>query len=417
MLKLCLFDLDQTLVRTDDLKALREAGKGRSDHGYVAELTSAFGKPEDRLIYGQAVLNTIRKTHPEMKLGIFTRAPRSYARTVLGLAYPGFDWDVVVAYEDVKKTKPFRDGIWAAMDAFKLTIIDHVVLVGDSDSDICAAYHAGVYAVLDRRAWPYKMEPDHWRALGHIPDAIISSDGELMDFLKNPDSFLPELEWLLRSPKNPRGKIRFDKVNKFVPKEAGGDKTAFPVIALGRSFAGYKSLEYRRKWAPLTDSIKKNKAAEEFPKPWIRAVATFLTTEVLTKLFTEFTVTVIPHRPERPARLEKFLDQLEKEFVAHKLFTSGNLTFVPDLLVYKEGVQSNSADHLSPLERFVNVRDHLKVARPDLVSRNRTYVIIDDVTTTGSTLIYAKKYLAQEGAGTVICLALAMNVSDVVPKF
>lgn len=416
MLKLCLFDLDQTLVRTDDLKVIREEGKGRSDQGYVTELARAFGGQEGRLIYSLAALNKIRASYPEMKLGIFTRAPRTYATTVLGLAYPGFRWDVVVAYEDVKKTKPFRNGVWKAMEAFDLEYLEDVALVGDSDSDICAAYHAGVYAVLDRRAWPHKLEQDHWRALGHIPDAVISSDDDLMAFLENPNSFLPELEWLLLPPKNPRPKARFDKVNKFIPKELGGDKTAFPVTTLGRSFAGYKSLEYRRKWAALTDSIKENKAAEEFPQPWITAVAKFLRTEVLAKPSTNFVVTVIPHRPERPARLERFLAQLEEGFVAPKLFTSGHLTFVPDLFRYKNGVKSNSANHLSPQDRFANVRDHLEVARPDLVNENRTYIVIDDVTTTGSTLIYAKKYLALGGAGKVICLALAMNISDVVPK-
>jgi beta-phosphoglucomutase-like phosphatase (HAD superfamily) len=414
MLKLCLFDLDQTLVNTDDIKELREAGKNRTDQGYTNAVVQAFGARGGRLLYSRELLDSIRNEFSGMKLGVFTRSPRAYTQAVLQTAYPGFNWDVVVAYEDVRRTKPSREGVWHAMDLCKVKYVDDVALVGDSDVDVRSAYHAGVYAVLDKRGWPRKLESDHWRALGHIPDAIIENDNGLLEFLRDQVQLAPELEWLLAKKKKERPSTRFDKVNKFVPRELGGDTTPFPVMTSGRSFSGYESLKSRRDWHGLTESIKENKKVQVFPSAWIDTVVSYIKSKLAMELFFGgVTVTVIPHRPEREPRLENLLAQISQKFTNDKAFISGKLDFVADILAYKEGVRSNSGDHLSPLERFANVRDHLEVRRKELVKAGRTYLVIDDVTTTGSTLIYATKYLKAAGASKVVCLALAMNVSDV----
>lgn len=417
MLKLLLFDLDQTLVRTDDLKALREAGRGRNDPGYVAAVQQAFQPSGPRMLYSHTVLNQLRGTYPELRLGVFTRSPRAYALAILACAYPGFAWDVVVAFEDVTRTKPFRDGVWKAAEQLGIKYANEVAVVGDSDIDVCAAYHAGVLAVVDQRGWPAKREWDHWAALGHVPDAVIHTDDELVRFVAEPETFLPELEWRLAHPDGKRAGPRFDRINKFLPAAFGGTKKPWHVFAAGRLFAGYESLETRREWHGLTASIKESKVADTFPDAWVSAVSTFIRTQLAMELlFGRVVVTVIPHRPERPARLEQFLNQVAAAMKDHKAAQAGRLAFVPDLLAYKAGVKSQSGEHLSPTDRFANVRDHLHVSRPDLVVSGPTYVVIDDVTTTGSSLIYASRYLTEAGAGGVLLLALAMTVSNVLPQ-
>jgi phosphoglycolate phosphatase-like HAD superfamily hydrolase len=415
MLRLCLFDLDQTLVKTDDMKALRESGKNRVDQAYTNAVVQAFGALGGRLLYSRESLDSIKSEFSGMKLGVFTRSPRSYTQAVLQSAYPGFNWDVVVAYEDVKRTKPSREGIWHAMNLCKVKYVDQVALVGDSDVDVRSAYHAGVYAVVDTRAWPKKKESDHWRALGHIPDAVIESDAELLTFLRDQNAFVPDLEWRLEEKKiGNKETLRFDKVNKFVPREIGGDNKPFPVAVCGRSFSGYESLGSRRQWHDLTESVKSNKNAKSFPAEWVGTVVAFIKKEFARELiFGGVTVAVVPHRPDREPRLESFLAQIEASLVSDRSVVTGKLSFAADLLGYKNGVRSNSKEHLSPVDRFANVRDHLQVNRPDLVKGTRAYVVIDDVTTTGATLIYATKYLKAAGAIKVVCLALAMNVSDV----
>ena len=105
MFDLCLFDLDDTLVRTEDLKEVRESGKNIDTVAYREKVSLAFDSRNSREVYKIGLLKKIRKEFPDLKLGIFTRAPRAYAETVLEKAYPGFNWDIIVAFEDVDKTR------------------------------------------------------------------------------------------------------------------------------------------------------------------------------------------------------------------------------------------------------------------------------------------------------------------------
>ncbi|WP_374208626.1 phosphoribosyltransferase family protein [Klebsiella pneumoniae] len=41
-------------------------------------------------------------------------------------------------------------------------------------------------------------------------------------------------------------------------------------------------------------------------------------------------------------------------------------------------------------------------------------LVVDDVVTTGASLIYASKYLKDAGARNVILFALAKNISDIL---
>jgi beta-phosphoglucomutase-like phosphatase (HAD superfamily) len=415
MFSLCLFDLDQTLLRTDDLKEVREAGKGRSDTGYLAQLSQAYAKETNRHVYDLGALRTLRTMFPEMKIGVFTRSPKAYAQAMLAWSYPDFQWDILVAYEDVHRTKPFGDGIDLAMRSFGIEQLDQVVLVGDGDNDLRAAYHAGCIAILDRSAWPDFWQYDQWNALGHIADAIICSPVELPGVLTRLNGYLPELERALTGEAPAHGRGRYDKINHFIPRLVGGDNTPFPIFSAGRFFPRHESLQWRRNWHLLTESILSHKDADTFPDEWIQTVKNFIEQQFMTLGFAgSAVITVVPHRPGRPARLEAFLAQLEATFEGRAFNRENALAFVPDLLAYRPGVRSNSNEHLSGQERFINVRDNLYVQKAEAVANADYVLVIDDVCTTGSTLIYSKKHLDQVGARGVTCLSLAKNISNVV---
>ncbi|MGO4478691.1 HAD hydrolase-like protein [Massilia sp. 2TAF26] len=407
MLELCLFDLDQTLLDTEDLAELRLAGKRNADPVYQQQLRVQLNRRSNRHIYTLQTLNMIRLRFPQMKLGVFTRSPSSYAQTVLQWAYPTFRWDVVVSYEDVERTKPSGDGILLAMQRLEVADLRRIVMVGDGVSDVRAAYHAGCWVVLNKGYWPAKPQNEHWWALERVPDAIISSPNELIRVLDNPEPFLPELERLLIGAQRFTPWGRFDRINHFAPEERG----IYPIHCAGRSFANYESLQRRQAWHDLTAAIQEHKNSAVFPAEWVTAVRTFIN-PILRRVDRIF-VTVVPHRPGRSARLEAFLQQIQTSYGGEAQARERGLWFVPGLLAYKAGVRSNSNDHLKKDERFANVRDHLFVNRPELVHDDALYVVIDDVTTTGSTLIYAKKYLQAAGAGDVTLFSLAKNISDV----
>ncbi len=407
----CLFDLDQTLICSNDMTEVRESGKNRTDTEYVKLVQKAYGKAPERHIYSEKLLQDIRVKFPKIKIGVFTRSPRSYAQTVLQLAYPEFVWDVIIAYEDVKKTKPFGDGIDKAMFGFGLKYINRVVLIGDGDADIRSAYHAGSVVVLDKSSWENKLVRDNWKSLEHMPDAVIDSPSEIMAVLENYECFLPDLERRLSGQKGPS---RFDRVNKFIPKEIGGGTTPYAIYACGRSFSNYDSLKWRRKWHNLSENIQQHKESDSFPDEWVETVRSFISAHYHPKFYTaNLLVTVVPHRPGRKPRLEAFLRQLAASYGDAPLGPKSTISFCEDLLAFKESVKSNHGEFLGRLDRFINIRDNLYVNHPKAMTGRNSILVIDDVSTTGSSLIFAKKHLDDAGGPNVTCLSLAMNISDI----
>lgn len=410
MYELCLFDLDDTLVRTSNLEEVRLAGKNDNSAAYRNRLSSAIGPIGPRIIYAESLLEDIRAAHPGMRLGVFTRSPKSYAALVLENAYPNTEWDTVVAYEDVRYTKPYGHGIHEAMRQLGVRDPATVLMVGDNDVDVCSAYHAGCAVVVDRSEWPRSKSKDHWDALQHVPDAFISSPRELLNVLTSPASHLPELERLLAgAAAGPT--VRFDEIGHFKPWEFGGPRRPTWISVCGRSFSNHASVKRRRAGHALSHSIEENKNASEFPQEWVDAVVAFVHKRFAIPLLMGcIVITVVPHRPRREPRLENFLEQLTE--AASGVRRLARMSVQPDLLAFREGVRSQHNDRLGKMERFTNVRDHLYVNRTDLVNARTHYLVIDDVTTTGASLIYADEYLRDAGAQNVTCLSISKNVGE-----
>lgn len=408
MLELCLFDLDNTLARTDDLKTVREASKNNYDPGHLTNLKALIQLDPGRCIYEHHFLEELRVRFPQLKLGVFTRAPRSYAETFLEWAYPNFYWDVIVAYEDVSPTKPYGNGVYKAMEAVGVEHLGKVALIGDNDSDVKAAYNAGCLVAVDKRSWPSHMLSEHWRARDLIPDGIIENPQDVLDFIQDHRPFLPNLERLLEGVDPQRG-CRYEKVGYW----AVNDPRRYPISVAGRSISNHKSVQLLRQVHLLSKSIENNKESTAFPQVWLENLRDFIRTTFCT-LFKkmEVVVTVVPHRPNRHPRLELLLDQLAAYLTVNPL-NRVTVTCVSNLLAYSAGVQSNHNEFLTRNQRFENVRNHLFLNRPEIVAAQKSYLIIDDVVTTGASLIYAQKRLEEAGASNVHLLGLGKNVGDI----
>lgn len=405
VIELCLFDLDDTLLRTTDLEPFRgQANVGRRpvEVVYPAKLATAFGDPNSRAIYLPAHHAALRAAHRRMKWGVFTRSPRLYANLLLGKAYPGLRWDAVVAYEDVRNTKPHGDGVWKAMEQVGIKHIDRVAIVGDDKVDVQTAYQAGCWAILDQSSWERRWAPPRYWATERVPDAIIRSPDELSDVLANIERYLPGLEFLNANPRadNPNA-LRIDALNHFFPFP---DTGRVPIACMGRLFGEYQTLRPRRQWHALTDQILAHKDARRFPDAWIHAIRTYLA-----RVGGNCVVTVIPFKPGRTPRMEALLEQVRKSDLAHPVRAGFHIEFAPGLLAFDDGAVSSHGQHLTREQRFANVGANLRVAQAD-VARRRRIVVIDDVTTTGASLLWAHRYLMQAGAQAVSCLSLTKTV-------
>lgn len=413
--QLLIFDLDDTLIRTGDLEQ-RFRGQqflGRQSQQYVDDLRAAYNLNPSRVIYSAFTVIILRARYTGVRIGVFTRSPKHYAETLLNIAYPGLPWDFLIAFEDTAQPKPSGEGIRAAMARFNVTDPRDVWMVGDSPVDIRAAYDAGCKVVLDTTTWPRTPAPrrrDDWKALERMPDAIISSAADLQTTLDSHVSFLPVAERLQQTACAPiPNRHPFARLEKFGAFDHEGTK--HEIHFLGRHFS--TQAQYRANWHQVTNDIHAMKNALVVPDYWVAAIGAFLQNLVRKNPHLSFgnslVVTVVPAKPGRTRRLEAMLAQLSTVHAQRPLVNAG-VSFTPDLMRYREGVLSHHGEGLTKQQRIENVMSHLEVI-VESGYENKHVVVIDDVATTGASLIYARKYLMAAGARQVTCLSLTKAIN------
>jgi hypothetical protein len=368
-------------------------------------LSKAFNSNESRWIYTEEQLLKIRSSFPDVKHGVFTRAPRRYTDLLLNEAYENFEWDVVITHDDVRRTKPDGQGILDSMKHLEIDDPIEVMMIGDSHVDIRAAYHAGCWAVLDKSGFGTKVPKGGYWAMERVPDAILSNPSDVLKVIENPIVHLAELEFQLYEPqKEPRPSIRFDRINHFFP-----DRTRewVPIYVLGKLFSNHASNKRRSSWHYLTAEIIELKEAEIWPDTFLLGLRNVLS--VIASRRSKTVLTVIPAKPGRVPRLERMLDQLRQFINDHPFPRSSNLAYDDSIFYFSKEARSLHASYMSPGERFSSVQGSLLLAEPvDLAGMS--FIVLDDVITTGSTMLSAHRLLTESGASQVECLALAKAV-------
>lgn len=128
-----LFDLDDTLVQTSQLEALRRRRAWQ-------EVYEAL----DRSLLTDGTIELIEAARDLGRIGVVTMAPRPYAEKVL--AHHGLDIKVVVAYHDVRLRKPHPEPILTAARLLGVPP-ERTVYIGDQAHDLMSAHRAGSFAI------------------------------------------------------------------------------------------------------------------------------------------------------------------------------------------------------------------------------------------------------------------------------
>jgi phosphoglycolate phosphatase-like HAD superfamily hydrolase len=393
---LLLFDLDDTLIKSSHLAQYRGKDNiGNRSQDYLLALSHET-KFLSHLI-PEALLQKIKATFPDIRLGVLTRAPRAYADVLLTHCFPSINWDCVIAYEDVARTKPYPDGVYAAAKHANVLDMRRVALVGDEKTDIIAAYQSGAFAILFNHAWgadwsskDNSKRSEHYKALELMPDAKINHPSEIVSILTNPWKYLPALEsWRPKPDGDPSTcDMRLDTRNHFnnLPHEGPADWVVTKVM--GRYFASHQNdsqFDFRRKSElhQLSKEILAAKDDKDYPDYWVVCCVRYISTlaEQLSRNGRDLVVCPVPARPGRYGRMERLIER-----ISSRIGFVSNLTFEKNILHYKHGVTSNKI--LNQDQRFMNVRDHLEVAEPAKIVKNEV-MVLDDVVTSGATLYYA----------------------------
>lgn len=121
----------------------------------------------------------------------------------------------------------------------------------------------------------------------------------------------------------------------------------------------------------------------------------------------------IPHRIGRPHRLENLLLQLAKYLDDTPIERDCTFYIIPDLFFYDDDALSNHKEAKTRENRFKNVREHLHLKRrKDIPNSVDKVILIDDVITTGASLIEASKKLEKEGIENIVRFAFAQAISE-----
>lgn len=396
---ICVFDLDNTLIETDLFEHERKASKNNTLD--INDFLHKLDTSNYRVFFTRELLEKVRNIYPNIKFAVFTRSTATYANTILSHIYNSFHWDLIITNESVRVTKPNTEGLLLIMKNFKETDPRRMLIIGDSDVDVKLAYYNNSTSLFTD--WfGNRRKTEHWKAINLLPDGIINSPDMLLDILKFGVTPL-SLESQLSERQDKSN--RFGVVSHFFPigSNVAYERKPFNISVSGRYFTS--AFSAKKAYHLLTKSILANKESRQFPVEWIHSLVDFIREQILDDI--ETVVTVIPHRPNREPRLEFMLEQL-RNFVKNNEFR--NVIFCQDLLKFKEGVLSQHNDKLNQEQRFKNIGNHLQIHRPDLV-KNRNIIVIDDIVTTGASLMYASIYLKNNGANNVSLFALAQTIS------
>ncbi len=382
-----IFDFDQTLVSTRALEAARESGNR-------AALEENIHKAR---IYPRA-RPLLEKLHNlNIPTAIVTNSPRWYVTRVC--EHIGIDtqkFQAVICYNDVgpDRIKPSPFGIELALSKLGIQASNRVLYIGDSDKDTHAAYAAGVTPATP--SWATKDIENT------TPAAIVSSS-DVVEFTNQPESLKLAAEHYADGNMAP---AQF----YFLPHTISGklvcSTNEIEAISLGRYFpqSSIISTEYHDSHQ-LSLDISKKDTHKDSPTPdyWqpliSEAIRRIHKHEILGGLDM---ICPIPSRDlSRPNRLA--------DAVTKATFTG--VVSPPQIclsvLKFLDGCPAMKS--LSAPNRALEIGQYLTHGNQSVDGKR--ILLIDDVLTTGATLMRAREVLVSRGAKSVIALTLARSVN------
>lgn len=372
-----LFDLDNTLAATDHLEEIRTR---RNSAGLDAALPKLRPAP--------GVREAIAALRPRVKLGIVTRSPRWYADRVLARLFPRVRWDAVVTWADVERQKPYPDGLLRAAETMGIGDGRTIAYIGDGKEDVEAAYHARMRPVL--ATWIN----DDSGALQLVPDGVLGAPAQVLEYVEDPAAFLPGIESFLEGGARVRRRVLRLSVQG----------VTMPVEVLGRYYGLQgDTLELHQRHV-LSRQVELKGGADPFPviPQWVDAIADHVQQVVRAGVVN--LVTVVPAKPGRDPRLERLVAAVEERMDRREreqcVFDPALMRFAGDARVIKHGSQD---DRYAEVERTLHMNG---------AYTGKRVLVIDDVLTTGGTLLAARRLLRRSGAAVTLGLALTKAIGN-----
>lgn len=396
VLKAAIFDLDNTLLNTESLRAYREEGR-------FSEITNEL-RAETRIY--KPVLNMLRRLRDAgVSLGVLTNSPSSYAIPLLRHHDLEQYFSAVVTYSHVGHDgkKPSPKGLIHTLGALGISDPSAAIYVGDEAIDVMAAYRAGVYPITP--TWATR------KSMSLAPYASLSSAG-VMEIIGD-----IEEKMLFAERCSIHGGTEFARKDaRFLALDENSDvapiRTKLRTFCLGRYFSQKNETTalLHDRHALSLEIAKKDHVDDYRPPEWmadmlfkvIKSSPQFLFDGDGRKIDL---VTIIPRKPGKLERLEYVLADMRA--IAEGLGV--RLDFDPEVF-YFDGDAAKSLRGHSASQRKEEQNAHLHIAKIKQVEE-RNVIVIDDVVTTGATINRAIDLLYSAGCSSAYGIGVAKTVS------
>lgn len=390
MIKVVLFDLDNTLAHTESLSEIRRL----KQYEKLTPECLRHIKPYPKTI---ELINALHQSG--VLLGVVTNAGKGYATPVLAhLGIPHLS--VVVTYTDVGADgiKPSPKGLLLALEKLGVEPSQDVLYIGDDYIDVVAAYRAGIKPIIP--SWGPR------KPVSQMPAAVLSTE-YLLDEINDTEQlqFVADRSANHQSFNFPRKRLYFAPLD--LSTNVVTLKEDLKIICLGRYYSQKSNITASlHDQHQLSKDIFKKELEPNFTAPeyWIDLLAHCIE-NIPSYIFNNGAafdvVTIIPSKKEKFKRLENLLQRTRAK--------SQSLSyFAEDVFEFEEGAPSLKT--LSKEGRLASVTQTLHFTdRHDL--RGKSVLLFDDVMTTGSTFTRAFDLLSKAGASVVVGLILAKTVS------
>lgn len=395
MIPAIIFDFDNTIAATDGIKEIRETGAYERLTTEALQGVAAYAPVP-------ALLQAIRRAGT--KLAIVTNSGAGYVGPVLAHLGLQDSFDVIVTYTDVKADgmKPSNKGILLALARMGLSPSPEILYIGDDNHDHVAAYRAGITPVMP--SWATRNPVS-------VAPAIEMSSVQVLDYLNDSAEYklFAERAAELATATYQRKGVYFlpldDSANVVTVKE---EMTAF---CLGRYFSQKGAVtSWLHERHALSREIQRKEEEDPFqiPAHWYDLLAHAIKhgpAFVFDEELRFDVVTIIPSKQGKDARLERLLNGIAQRMQGEAVRPQ----FIPDAFYFVPDAQSQK--FLPRNERSFEANRALQAASGAAALSGKRVLVLDDVTTTGSTMARARALALSAGAVAVFGLALAKTVS------
>ncbi|MFW7189923.1 HAD-IA family hydrolase [Lysinibacillus sp. BNK-21] len=340
-----IFDLDNTLIDTEDLRQYRNKKDWQSCYQNL-DKTDIIFNPND--------------LHDSYYIGVVTNSPRSYAEKLL--KYHSINYDALVAFHDTTKHKPESEPLLKCLEILDKDITE-TICIGDNYNDTYAAARAEIFSI--GVTWGDSSESQH-----------IENGAELT--ANNVTTLNNHLDNLLNTNYDAVFKKNNDKLNR-----RWHLKKYYPY----RLDDGTVNPEFKKHGCgPILD-LKQGKP---------NAIQDFY--DILNpKLEKKISICVVPSSDKE--NIDTGIRFLAKKLANNRIDATSCLKRTVTIPKATEGGPRNVAVHLKSI----------KVINADII-KDTSVLLIDDVTTSGSSLDACKQLLLDAGANHVVKLAIGQTV-------